>query len=162
MIVAEPTGLLQSAYTLTDPDGAGGPFGEVALRLFRGGRLTVGDVDYELEPADWTKTSLALVRDGRRVALASRPQLWRRRYQVDVRADAVGLDGDLVLDFAVEGWLGRAWTLTADGLDAGRADWRGGWKPRLDADFSEAVPLVVQAFLVAVAVVERRRSRRNH
>ena len=162
MIVATPAGLMRSDYTLTDPAGSGAPFGEVHLRLFRGGRLTVGDADYDVEATDWTQTSLSLVRGGRRVAVAERPQVWRRRTEVTVAAEAVGLGADLALDFAPEGWLGRAWTLTADGLDAGRLDWRGGWKPRLEADFSDAlVPLVAQAFLVVVAVVERRRQGRK-
>ena len=49
MIVAEPKSLIGSGYTLTDSDGTGAPFGEIALRLLGGGRLTVGDADYEIE-----------------------------------------------------------------------------------------------------------------
>ncbi|HEX8386713.1 MAG TPA: hypothetical protein VF576_11045, partial [Rubricoccaceae bacterium] len=145
MIVATPRGLLRSEYTLADTEGTGEPFGEIALRLFRGGRLTIGDADYEVEAVDWTQTRLALVRDGRRVALARRPQLWRRRTEVTFDGEPLGLDADLTLDLAPEGWFGRAWTVAADGLDAGRADWTRGWKPRLHADLSPALPLVAQA-----------------
>ena len=161
MTVAEPTGLFQSGYTLTD-SGSDAPFGEIALRLFRGGRLTVGRDDYDIQALDWTQTSLALVHGGARVAVARRPQFWRRRTEVTLDATALGLDADLVLEVVPEGWFGRAWTVLADGLDAGRADWSRGWKARLSADLSDALPLVAQAFAVAVIVIDRRNSRRSN
>lgn len=161
MIVATPNGMMRSDYTLTDSDGTGDPFGEVVLRLFRGGRLTVGSDDYEIETVDWTQTTVAFVRGGERVALARRPKFWRRRYEVTVEPEVAGLDASLSLELLPEGWFGRAWTVLADGLDAGRADWRSGWKARLDADLSDALPLAVRALLVAVLVVEHRRDSRN-
>ncbi len=164
MIVATPANWFQSHYTLTD-SGSDVPFGEIALRVFRGGRLTIGGDDYEIEATDWTQTSLALVRGGARMALARRPQVWRRRTEVvlDAALFEAGTEPatDLVLDLAPEGWLGKSWTVTADGLDAGRAEWSGAIKARLTTDLSDAVPLVAQAFVAVVLVVDRRNRRRN-
>ena len=55
------------------PGGSGDPFGEIALRLFGGGRLTVGQDDYDLE-SDWlVRLGPAGPRRGDRRALATRP-----------------------------------------------------------------------------------------
>ena len=161
MIAATPTSWTQGEYDLTDPSGSGAPFGEISLRLFGGARLSVGGADFEVEAAHWTKTTYLVTLDGHDVAVAERPAFWRSRYAVRFDARALGLPADLTLDLATDGWRARGWTLAADGVPAGRADWARGRRPRLMAGFSDDVPLVAQAVLVAVVVSERRR-RRSH
>ena len=161
MIVAEPTSWLRQTFTLTDLDGAGDPFGELALRLFRGGRLTVGDVDYEIEPVGLLQAGLDLTRGAAHVATSRRPSLLRRATVVTFAAEAVGTDADLTVDLTPEGWFGRRWTVAADGIDVGRASWTGHIRSRLDLDVPDALPLVVRAFLVAVLAIQRRNDRNN-
>ena len=161
MIVAEPTGLFRQTFTLSDADGSGEPFGEVALRLFRGGRLTVGEADYEFAPVGLLQQALVLERGGAHVAASARPSVFRRRTTVTFDADALGTDADLVLDLEPEGWFGRRWAVFADNEPAGRADWTGHIRSRLHLDVSDALPLVVRAFLVAVLVVQRRNERNS-
>ncbi|HEX8297808.1 MAG TPA: hypothetical protein VF594_01495 [Rubricoccaceae bacterium] len=161
MIVAEPTSLFRQTFTLSDTEGSGEPFGEVALRLFRGGRLTVGDADYEFQQTGLLQQALTLTLDGAHVAASTRPSVFRRRTVVTFSADALGTDADLTLDLEPEGWFGRRWNVFADGLDVGRADWTGRIRSRLNLDVSDALPLVVRAFLVTVLVVQRRNERNN-
>lgn len=157
MILAAPTSLFRQTFELSDPDGSGAPFGEIALRLFNGGRLTVGDAEFDLEARDLFKTTTALVQDGATLAVARRPSLFSRRTEVTVSAEAVGLEAGIVLELVPEGWLGRRWTVLADGLDTGSARWNGSARLTLRADLSDALPLAVQAFVVAVMVIQRRR-----
>ncbi len=161
MILATPTSLFRQTFELTDPDGSGVPFGEISLRLFGGGRLTIGDVDFGLEARGLLKTTTALVRDAQTLAVATRPSAFRRRYDVEVEGAVLGLEAGLTLELVPEGWFGRRWTVLADGLDAGRADWSGAVRPALRADLSDALPLALQAFVVAVIVVQRRREGNN-
>ncbi|HEX9951519.1 MAG TPA: hypothetical protein VGB53_07105 [Rubricoccaceae bacterium] len=161
MIVAEPTSLFRQTFTLSDTDGSGEPLGEVSLRLFRGGRLTVGDADYEFRPVGLLQQELVLDLDGVHVAASRRPSVFRRRTVVTFDADALGTDADLTLDLEPEGWFGRRWAVYADGEVAGRADWTGHIRSRLHLDVSDALPLVVRAFLIAVLVVQRRNERNN-
>ncbi len=162
MIVATPTSIFQQTFELTDPDGSGEPFGEIALRMFGGGRLTVGDVDCDLELRDLMRTTTALVQNEATLAVARRPSMFSRRTEVSISVEALGLSTVVGLELVPEGWFGRRWTVLADGLDAGRADWTGSIRPALHADLSEALPLAMQAFVVAVLVLQRRRERRSN
>ncbi len=162
MIAATPTSVFQQTFELTDPDGSGEPFGEIALRMFGGGRLTVGDADFDLEPRDLMRTTTALVQGAATLAVARRPNPFLRRTEVTVWAEAIGLSTGVGLELVPEGWFGRRWTILADGLDAGTARWTGALRPALRADLSEALPLAVQAFVVAVLVLQRRREGRSN
>ncbi len=159
MIVAEPTSWMNQTFTLTDSEGAGDPFGELALHFFGGGRLTVGDADYEVQPVGALKVGLDLTLGAVLVASARRPSLLRRVTVVTVAARAAGTDADLTVDLTPEGWFGRRWTVAADGVDVGRADWTGHIRSRLHLDVPDVLPLVARAFLVAVLAVQRRRER---
>ena len=168
MIVATSTSWTRGEYVLTDPDGSGEPFGEVSLRVFGGGRLTVGAVDFDIETSHWTQTTYSLLHDGRRLVRAQRPSLWRRQMEIDIEPEMAGGTSGLELFLAPQGWLGREWTLHASrvsggrlGLEVGHAVWTKVLKGRLDATFDEALPLAVQAFVVAVLVLERRRQGRQ-
>lgn len=161
MIVAEPTSWLRSTFTLTDSEGAGDPFGELALHFFRGGRLTVGSDDYEIRPVGMLQAGLDLTLGGAPVAASRRPSLMRRATVVTFAADAVGTDADLTVDLAPEGWTGRRWTVAVDGLEVGRADWSGHIRSRLHLDVPDALPLVVRAFVVAVLAIQRRREQNS-
>ena len=161
MTVAEPTTLFRQTYTLTDSAGSGDPFGELALRIFRGGRLTVGDTDYEIEPVGALQRGLDLTLGAAHIAASRRPSLLRRATVVTFAAEAVGTDADLSIDLTPEGWFGRRWTVAADGVEVGRADWTGHVRSRLHLDMPDALPLVVPAFLVAVLAIQRRNDRNN-
>lgn len=161
MIVAEPTGLLRQTFTLTDTEGSGDPFGELALRLFRGGRLTIGDADYEIAAVGLLQQGLDLTLGAAHIAAARRPSLFRRASVVTFAAEAVGTDADLTVDLTPEGWFGRRWAVAADGLDVGRANWTGHIRSRLHLDVPDALPLVARAFIVAVLAIQRRNDRNN-
>ncbi len=161
MTVAEPTGLLRQTYTLTDAEGTGEPFGELALRLFRGGRLTVGDADYDVAAVGLLQTAHELTLGAAHVAASCRPSLFRRAITVTFAAEAVGTDADLTVSLTPEGWFGRRWTVAADGVEVGRADWTGHIRSRLALDVPDALPLVVRAFLVAVLAIQRRTERNS-
>lgn len=161
MTVAEPTGLLRQTYTLTDSEGSGDPFGELALRIFRGARLTVGDTDYEVTPVGALQRGMNLTLGSAHIASSRLPSLFRRATVVTVAAEVVGTDADLTVDLTPEGWFGRRWTVAVDGVEVGRADWSGHVRSRLNLDVPDALPLVVRAFLAAVLAIQRRNDRNN-
>ena len=93
-MIAAATTFLRQTFTLDRPGGSGDPFGEIALRLFGGGRLTVGEDDYDLE-SDWLVRLGPLgPRRGDRRALAQ-AALWRRRVELVFDAETMGTAGDL-------------------------------------------------------------------
>ena len=161
MIAAVPTGWTQSTYALSDPAGTGAPFGELSFRLLGSARLSVGADDFEIKPSGLTRTTLELTDGVRRLAVAERPSLWSRRMVVTVASEALGAPTDLVLGLAPDGWLARAWTLTVGDEPVGHAvlERRRSIRPYLTATFPESLPLLVQAFLAAVVVADRRRNR---
>ena len=168
MIAAVPTGWTQSTYALCDPAGAGAPFGEISFRLFGSARLSVGADDFEIETSGWMQTTLALTDGVRRLAVAERPSLWRRRTVVTVTSEALGTlglgaSGDLALGLAPDDLLAQGWTLTAGGEPVGRAVWerRRLIRRQLTATFPDSLPLVVQAFRVAVVAAKQRRKNRS-
>lgn len=152
MIVATPRNWLRQEYDLADADGDGAPFGEVGLRLFGGGRLTIGAADFDLL-ARSTGTRYELARGAHTVAVAARPSIFRRHFLVEA--------GNAELEMTATGWFGTHWDVTEHGAPIGEARWTGEIRSRLRLTLPDDVPLVAQAFLAAVAIAERRRQGRS-
>ena len=115
-----PDHLLRQTYMLTDPTGSGEPFGEIALRLFRGGRLTVGGVDYDLEPLGLVPAGPRLASGGRRRARDA-TELFRRAHERHRRRRG-GRDRRRPAPRPrARSRFGRRWTVSADGARGGGA-----------------------------------------
>lgn len=129
-------------------------------RMADEGTVRVADVPFALEKAGRMAATYTLLFEGVAVASAERSGLFRPRFQVRVEAGLLGSERPLTVDVRPS-WSGRTYRVTAGGRPAGEVRRRGLLRREAVLTLPADLPLGVQAFLLALVLVEWRRAARS-
>jgi len=148
---AVPVGLFAADF---DIDASGQRLLTLDLSGFRSrGTFTWQGATYELRAAGLTGRRYTLRRDEEEVAVAERLSLLRRRYRVVAGDRSLELGG---------GFLLTRWRLREGDADLGEITRDGFFTRAMTLALSGRLPMHVQVFLLAIALLESRRQRRRN
>lgn len=110
------------------------------------GELTIDGATYAIRRDGLISGDFHLTgADGRKVATASKPSMFRRRFEV--------VHGGRTWTLEPRSVWGRAMSVLVDGREAGAITPAGAWTRRASANLPEALPVPVQVFMVWLAVL---------
>lgn len=158
MLTARPARLGSWNFVVED---GGEPVAEVDLEALRDrGTLRLGAVSFAFAKAGWLSRTITLSFEGVEVARADRVGWLGLRYDVHVAPGLLGADEpiDLSLHASVTRRVNR---VRYRKHEVGEIRRRGVFTRTAEIDVAEAFPLGVQAFLLALVVVEWRRAARS-
>ncbi|MEM1116035.1 MAG: hypothetical protein AAF845_11015 [Bacteroidota bacterium] len=160
MLTARPAGRALWSYQIADADGA--PVATVELdRMKDTGVLRLGDVRFGFSSPGWRSRRVALTFEGVEVAAAERnPGLFRIAYDIHIQAGLLGAPEAVHLRMESSPANSR-FRLRLGDRDLGEIRRRRLLSLDVQIDVSDALPLGVQAFLLALVVIEWRRSTRS-
>jgi len=155
MRIATSEGLLTWTYALRDSQD-GPALATVDMKTLKaGGTITVEDVVYGFEQTDFWGKTIVLTFEGVELAKAVRTSSWSAKTRVTFSSGGLpGSDLNLIplgafqVGFHVD---------EEDGARIGRIERKGFLKTAFDLRLPEAMPLALQGFLTAIAMIDVRR-----
>lgn len=159
MLVARPARIGSWSFVIEDE--ADRAVAEVDLKtLTDAGALRLGDVPFAFSKAGWLSKRFALTFEGVEVATAERSGWLGFTYDVQIRPGLLGTPEAVRL--RLEASLGqRRIRVRLGDREVGEIRRRGVFTRRAEIEVSDALPLGVQAFLLALVLVEWRRAARS-
>lgn len=158
MLVARPDRLGSWSFRIED---GGTPIAAVDLARVRDeGTLRIRDVPFTFAKAGVLSRTTTLSFEGVEVARAERVGALGLRYDVRIAAGLLGTTEPLHLTLR-SSWTRRENRVTVGDREVGQIRRRGLFARDAEIDVADALPLGVQAFLLALVVVEWRRAARS-
>lgn len=159
MLTARPTRLGSWSFVVEDDEGRA--VAEVDLSHWKDqGTLRLGDVPFAFAKKGWLSRTVTLAFEGVEVARAERRGALGIRYEVRIEAGLLGIDTPLNLTLVSSATRRVNWVLVGE-REVGEIRRRGVFKREAEIVVSDALPLGVQAFLLALVVIEWRRAARS-
>jgi hypothetical protein len=155
MRIASPDHLLSWTFTLRDsPEGPA--LATVAMKTLKvKGTITVDGVAYGFEQTDFLGKRIVLTFEGVELAVAERTSMWTQKTRITFAAG--GLPGSALRLVPLGVFQVGFSVQEEDGAPIGRVERKGLFKSAFQVRLPDAMPLPLQGFLVALAMVDQRR-----
>ena len=123
---------------------------QLRITLFRSrGSFQLDGEDFSLKPRGFLGRDVEMIRGGSVIARSTRPSLLRRRFEVSSAGHHLVLES--------RSWTGRKYVLLLGSQEVGRVTREGWIGKKMELDFPNEVPVVLQILLVYLVACEAKR-----
>lgn len=144
---AEPTGWASWNVRITEGERE---ITRLSVSIFRNrGEFTLEGEDYRIESSGVLRTTAVLKRGAGVIARAEKPSFLRRHFEISSAGHHLKLES--------QSWSGREYALFLGGQEVGRITRKGFIGRKMEMEFPDEVPLVLQVLLTYLVLVQAKR-----